>query len=138
MLTTINFASLYWNDLFNDSIATVSYFWVLLVSYTKAKKSDGHKQPKRKDGGENRKSSEDEDVEGDLEVNNEKEEEMCLEGSEGETTPQQTQGKTTPEISSIVEVEGEECLNPDLPNLDDNETGLNSSIFTVLSHEHLN
>ena len=93
------------------------------MSNTKAEESDDHKEPKRKDGEENRKSSEDEDVEGDLEVNNEKEEEMCLEGSRGKTTTQQMQGKTTPELSSVVELEGKECLNPDLPNLDDNETG---------------
>ena len=91
------------------------------MSNTKAEESDDKKEPKRKDGEENRISSE--DVEGDLHVNNEKEEEMCLEGSEGKTTAQQMQGKTTTEISSLVEVEGEECLNPDLPNLDDKETG---------------
>ena len=90
---------------------------------TKAEESDVHKEPERKDGEENRKSSEDEDVEGDLEVNNEKEDEMCLEGTGGKTTAQKVHGKTTPELSSLVEVESEEYLNPNLPNLDDNETG---------------
>ena len=93
------------------------------MSNTKAEESDAHKEPKRKDGEENRKSSEDEDVEGDLEVNNEQEEEICLEGSGRKTLAQEMQGKTTPEIFSLVEVESEECHNPDLPNLDDNETG---------------
>ena len=115
--------AIYFNDLFEDSIATVSYFWLLLVLNPKSEESDAHKDPKREDGDENRKNSEDEDVEGDLDVNNENKEEMCLEGSGGKTTAQQIQGKTIPEISSLVEVENEECLNPDLPNLDDNERG---------------
>ena len=91
------------------------------MSNTKTEESDCHKEPKTKDGEDNRKGSE--DVEGDLCVTNEKEEEMCLEGSGGKTTAQKMQGKTTPELSSLVEGEGEECLNPDLPSLDDNATG---------------
>ena len=61
MVTTVHF-----NDLFHDSISTVSYFWLLLVSNTKAEESDDHEEPKRKNGEENRKSSE--DVEGDLNI----------------------------------------------------------------------